>query len=497
MTRAPWRRLPRPPLAVSLALVAATAFAAPQRGADVVAPARIASHMALCAHLDQYPGYSDIWGYTAPNGKEYALLGTTDGVSVVNVTDPYHPYETGFINGPHSNWRELKVYMNYMYVVNENGGGLQIVSLYDPESPRPIQSYLGFNTAHDVTVEFENHMLYVCGSNVGNGGVMMLRLNNPIVPELYRTWDVQYAHDVHVRGDWMYVSAIRVASLYIVDISERRPMSVKGVISGYQFAFTHNAWTTEDGNHLLTTDEMSGASTRVWDITDPAHWQANGSYKPPEVPVAIPHNVFVDDHDLAYISHYTAGVRVVDVSDPNDPVEVAFFDTVAQHDGPVFDGCWGVFPFFPNSPELVVASDISTGLYVLRVADSVIDRSSRAELVSSIRASRAAAATQGGAAHVDGLAALRVSSPAPNPLVAGASTRFDLSLTAPAAVRVDVVDAGGRLVRQLVNGPRANGTTSITWDGRDAVGMGAASGVYFLRVSDGERTESRRVVVQR
>ena len=69
--------------------------------------------------------------------------------------------------------------MDYMYVVNENGGGLQIVSLYDPESPRPISAYQGFNTAHNVTVEFENHMLYVAGSNLGNGGVLMLRLSNP------------------------------------------------------------------------------------------------------------------------------------------------------------------------------------------------------------------------------------------------------------------------------------------------------------------------------
>src|SRR5262245_54380351 len=170
----------------------------------------------------------------------------------------------------------------------------------------------------------------------------------------------------------MYVSAIRVASLYIVDISERRPMSVKGIISGYPFAFTHNAWTTEDGTHLLTTDENSGASTRVWDITTPSLPQQSGAYKSEEAPNAIPHNVFVDDHDLAYISHYTAGVRVVDVSDPTDPVEVAFFDTVPQHDGPIFDGCWGVFPFFPNSPELVVASDMGTGLYVLRVAENLI-----------------------------------------------------------------------------------------------------------------------------
>jgi hypothetical protein len=230
----------------------------------------------------------------------------------------------------------------------------------------------------------------------------------------------------------------------------------------------------------------------------------SGTYHPDDSPGSIPHNVYVDDGDLAYISHYTAGVRVVDVSDPTDPVEVAFYDTYPSGDSGIFAGCWGVFPFYRNSPGLFVASDIQTGLYVLEVSPDLIDPSSRAKIVSAIRARRpavaAAARTGGGvpgAPRSGREGTMQVSTPAPNPLGPGAQARLDLALEAPAVLQADVVDAAGRLVRRLLEGSRGAGTTSLAWDGRDAQGDVAAAGVYFLRVSDGKTTESRRVVVTR
>ena len=40
---------------------------------------------------------NDIWGWVSPDGSEYALVGLTDGFSVVNVTDPQNPTEEFFI----------------------------------------------------------------------------------------------------------------------------------------------------------------------------------------------------------------------------------------------------------------------------------------------------------------------------------------------------------------------------------------------------------------
>ena len=44
--------------------------------------------------------YNDIWGYTAINGKEYALVGTWDGTQIIDIsTDPNNPITVGYIPG--------------------------------------------------------------------------------------------------------------------------------------------------------------------------------------------------------------------------------------------------------------------------------------------------------------------------------------------------------------------------------------------------------------
>ncbi len=55
---------------------------------------------------------NDIWGWTDPQtGKEYALAGCVDGISFVDVTDPYNPVVLGFLRTHtfSSIWRGVKV----------------------------------------------------------------------------------------------------------------------------------------------------------------------------------------------------------------------------------------------------------------------------------------------------------------------------------------------------------------------------------------------------
>ena len=44
--------------------------------------------------------YKDVWGYVAPDGTELAILGTTSGISIVDVTVPETPVEVAFILMP-------------------------------------------------------------------------------------------------------------------------------------------------------------------------------------------------------------------------------------------------------------------------------------------------------------------------------------------------------------------------------------------------------------
>jgi hypothetical protein len=52
-------------------------------------------------------------------------------------------------------------------------------------------------------------------------------------------------------------------------------------------------------------------------------------------------------------------------------------------------------------------------------------------------------------------------------------------------------------VRRLHAGAAAGVPLSLGWDGRDAAGGAAASGVYFLRAKAGDEASSRRIALRR
>jgi hypothetical protein len=68
----------------------------------------------------------------------------------------------------------------------------------------------------------------------------------------------------------------------------------------------------------------------------------------------------------------------------------------------------------------------------------------------------------------------------PNPF--GQSTTVSFDLAAPGAVRLEVYDARGVLVRTLEDAVLPAGQHHRQWDGRDAGGRNVAAGVYFARL---------------
>jgi choice-of-anchor B domain-containing protein len=345
----------RPPALAWLAALS-LALAAP--------PGRAQTHQNVIfrANLDEHTGYSDVWGYTAPNGAEYALLGTWNGVAVINVSDPSAPYQTGFLPGANSLWRQVKTYQHWAYVTNESSGGLGIIDLADPENPVARPAFNGFARAHNLFIDEATARCYIVGSNLGVGGVRILSLADPEQPVEIGSWETIYVHDVMVRASRAYCSAIYSAQLIILDVTNPAAIPAPlGTISNYISAFTHSAWATADNRYVMTTDEVAGASVRMWDVSSLPAYTQTGVYRPN--PSGVPHNVFIDG-SLAFVSHYTSGVRVVDVSNPYLLQEVGWYDTYPVTNGGTFDGCWGVFPYFETNADLFVASDIQTGLWV-------------------------------------------------------------------------------------------------------------------------------------
>jgi hypothetical protein len=80
----------------------------------------------------------------------------------------------------------------------------------------------------------------------------------------------------------------------------------------------------------------------------------------------------------------------------------------------------------------------------------------------------------------------------PNPFAAASRFSFTLPREGPVSVKVFGVD--GRETVTLANGPRAAGTHTIAWDGRDAHGARVPAGVYFVRVSAPDQSQRMKLV---
>jgi hypothetical protein len=67
----------------------------------------------------------------------------------------------------------------------------------------------------------------------------------------------------------------------------------------------------------------------------------------------------------------------------------------------------------------------------------------------------------------------------PSPFARSTAVRF--SLARGSAVRVEVCDRAGRVVRVLRDGWAATGSHTLVWDGRNSAGSSVPAGVYFAR----------------
>lgn len=78
----------------------------------------------------------------------------------------------------------------------------------------------------------------------------------------------------------------------------------------------------------------------------------------------------------------------------------------------------------------------------------------------------------------------------PNPFRERASFRVDFKNAAP--VQAGIYNLRGQLVKTLFSGEGSK-SLILDWDGRDDLGHSVSSGVYFLRVSQGDSTAQKRI----
>jgi len=324
----------------------------------------------LIKQLDAHgTNYSALWGYLAPDGREYAILGCNTGTAFIDVTDSVNVHEVDFVTGITSNWREMKVYDHYAYVVSEGTNSyLQIIDLqYLPDSVSLVNtwSYSGYTKTHSISQS--GPYLYLNGGNsAGNGGITIVDITNPVSPVKKGQWTSLYVHDSRILNDTIWASNVYTGQTSIINATNKNsPVTIR-TFQSYPVSTisTHNCAITDDRKYLLTTNEISSPNGKlnVWNIEDLDDISFITEWQPTGITTAIVHNVEIYGN-YAVIAYYRAGIRVVDISNPIVPVEVAWYDTYPSSNSAAFTGCWAVYKF-PSGK--IIGSDITGGLFVIK-----------------------------------------------------------------------------------------------------------------------------------
>jgi len=311
---------------------------------------------------------NDIWGWVDGSNNEYALVGLRSGFSVVNVTNPASPIEEFFISDVNSTWRDIKTWGNYAYVTTEASAGLLIVDLTDmtgntyshvTQFTNNNGGSVSFTSAHDIYID-ENGIAYIFGAGgpgpQSNGAIFLDVNANPTNPVYLGEWSDEYIHDGMVRGDTMWAGCIYDGKVFCVDVSDKTNPQTLGSATTPN-AFTHNAWVSDNGDYVFTTDEQSGAYLTAFDVSNPSNIFEVDRIQSNPGSNSIPHNTFVDGNFLI-TSYYRDGTTVHDITYPNYMIQVAYYDSYTGN-GNGFDGCWGTYPFLPSGN--IISSDINSG----------------------------------------------------------------------------------------------------------------------------------------
>ncbi len=353
---------------------------------------------------------NDVWGWTDPQtGKEYALVGRVDGTSFIDVTDPSNPVYLGNLNrtegSPGRMWRDMKVYKDHAFIVSDRAGahGMQVFDLTQLRNVRnaPVEfketaHYDGIFSAHNIVINENSGYAFAVGSNGGGetcgGGLHMINIEEPARPTFAGCFadtttgnqKTGYSHDAQcviyhgpdVEHDGKEICfGSNETALSIADVSDKKNPVPLSSATYPNVSYVHQAWIDDEHRYLYMGDEgdefggdLEGTRTLVWDVTDLDDPIMVKEYIAETK--STDHNLYIKGN-YAYQSNYVSGLRVLDISDRENPVLVGFFDTEPfGEDEPGFKGSWSNYPFFASG--VIVVTSMYEGVFLLKKKETLV-----------------------------------------------------------------------------------------------------------------------------
>ena len=346
---------------------------------------------------------NDVWGWTDPEtGREYALAGRTNGTAFIDVTNAENPRYLGDLpmteGANAAAWRDIKVFNNHAFIVADGSGqhGMQIFDLTHLRDVGEAQTfeatahYGDFGSAHNIVINEASGFAYAVGVNSGGetcgGGLHMIDINNPTEPIFRGCFGHEgtgrsgtgYSHDAQCfiyAGPDTEHSGKEICfggnetAVSISDVTDKDNPIALSLAEYPNAGYTHQGWITDDHEYFYVNDELDEISgeqslTRtlifdVRDLDDPVLVQEFQGQT-----ASSDHNLYVRGNYM-YQSNYSSGLRILDISDPENPVEVGYFDVNPVGDNEAgFNGTWSNYPYFESGTLLVTG--IESGLFLLK-----------------------------------------------------------------------------------------------------------------------------------
>lgn len=350
---------------------------------------------------------NDIWGWTDPEaGRDYVMVGITDRTSFVDVTDPHNPVFLGVLkmtDGARASvWRDIKVYADHAFIVSDAAGehGMQVFDLTKLRqfSGTPIEftedaHYAGIHSAHNIVINEQSAFAFAVGASGGGetcgGGLHMINIEDPRNPVFAGCFSdsrtgrrgTGYSHDAQCvtyhgpderyQGHEICLGSNETA-LSIADVTDKRNPVAVGMASYPNVSYSHQGWLTEDHRYFYMNDEgdegaglVSGTRTIIWDVQDLEDPIVAGEFIADVG--STDHNLYVVDNVL-YESNYDSGLRVFDITDPENIKPIGYVDTVPfGKDGEDGGGSWSNYPYFKSG--VVVVTSMNEGLFLVKLRD--------------------------------------------------------------------------------------------------------------------------------
>jgi hypothetical protein len=278
----------------------------------------------------------DVWVFEGVDGRDYAYIGTFlyDWMKVFDVTEPSNPVLTDSLQLDARRINDVKIHPNNRVgIVTREGAssrrnGIVLLDLSEPARPTILSEYTETLTGgvHNVWIVGEEDLVYAVHN--GTRAVHVIDISDPTAPTEVGRWGIdneqRSLHDVIVQDGYAYVSYWDDGAV-ILDVgagTHGGTPTTPAFVSQFKYPIGNTHVTWRYGDYLFVGDEIFPAGwdadeaihargyIHVLDVSDIDNPVEVAKY---EVPEAGAHNVWVED-DKLYVGYYQAGLRVVDVS---------------------------------------------------------------------------------------------------------------------------------------------------------------------------------------